>query len=382
MLRSFATGLVLFVLFFVLILESAACTIFVLVTKDRVLFGNNEDYIKPGAITFVPASEGKFGRVNFGFHDIITIDSFAQGSMNEKGLVFDAAVVNSIKWKADKKKKEFEGNLVDHIMDTCQSIKEVESKFRAYNCKYLSMCQFLFADATGESVLVSWTPDRGVIFKRRAGKYQIATNHRQCSSTYRCQRNMRVHQVLSKPHRDPVSQVRDALNAVHQEGKGFTSYSTIYDLKKKRLIVYNLSNFEESVEFDLAKELGKGKRQIRLNSIFKKSPSIRKIKSGNRTSFGTEVKVEVAELDNCVGHYQSADNPKIQIQIQRREDRLLVKSPGKPDAVLFPEGEGVFRIHPDRGQVSFRSAPSKKASAMVVHKQKDVILKRVKESNN
>ncbi len=55
--------------------ESLACSVFCVVRAGKVLFCNNEDYIKPGFIWFVPAAEGRFGRVNLGFED-----QFAKGA--------------------------------------------------------------------------------------------------------------------------------------------------------------------------------------------------------------------------------------------------------------------------------------------------------------
>jgi len=374
--RSRTTCFAFLLLLVLPVLNSAACTIFVLVTEESVFFANNEDYIKAGAVTFVPPTEGKFGRVNFGFHDFFGIDDFAQGSMNEKGLAFDAAVVQTIKWKPDSKKKEYKGNLIDHILDTCSDVEQVVKKFEMYNCKYLSMSQFLFADANGKSVLVSWEPKSGVIFKYRTGKFQVATNHRQCFSSYRCQRNMRIHQVLSKPTKDPTVQVREALEAVHQEGKGFTTYSTVYDLKKKRVLVFNMSNFDEVVEFDLQKELEKGKQKIKLNSIFKKSRTIKEIQSGNRTDFGTEVTLSENELDKFVGTYQPKSHPDVKVTVKRKGHRLLVDSPGKKVAELKAEGKSIFRIIPDRGQVGFLRTKDGKVTRMVIHKQKDMFLEK------
>jgi penicillin V acylase-like amidase (Ntn superfamily) len=45
-----------------------ACTAFLAAQGDTVLVGNNEDYFNPRTqVWFVPAAEGKHGRVYFGF---------------------------------------------------------------------------------------------------------------------------------------------------------------------------------------------------------------------------------------------------------------------------------------------------------------------------
>ena len=62
-----------------------ACTAFLVAQGDTVLVGDNEDYFNPRThVWFVPAEEGKLGRVYFGFDDFNP-----QGGMNERGLFFD-----------------------------------------------------------------------------------------------------------------------------------------------------------------------------------------------------------------------------------------------------------------------------------------------------
>jgi len=62
-----------------------ACTIFTVCHGDVVLFGNNKDYTNPKTYYWViPAEEGKYGGVYFGFDDFIP-----QGGVNEKGLSYD-----------------------------------------------------------------------------------------------------------------------------------------------------------------------------------------------------------------------------------------------------------------------------------------------------
>ena len=104
-----------FLLLFLMICLNCAhpCAMFTLARNGLVLFANNEDYIKPGYVWFTPGEEGKYGRINFGFND-----HFAQGSMNEAGLCFDAATVPEIPFEPDPSKKKVK-NLPEKIMDEC-----------------------------------------------------------------------------------------------------------------------------------------------------------------------------------------------------------------------------------------------------------------------
>ncbi len=205
--------------------RTAACTIFSIVRDGDVLMGNSEDFTKRGAIRFVPASEGKLGRVNVSFHSTLGfVDDFAQGSMNEQGLAFDAAVVAKVPWEADPN-KETPQNLIDDIMDRCGTVSEAVELFRKFNCPYLAEAQFLFADATGASAVITWSSSGdGLSVVRRDGPVLVATNTRLSPGSYRCVRSVRATRELSATDVSPFDAARNALNAIHQRGPGaFTS---------------------------------------------------------------------------------------------------------------------------------------------------------------
>lgn len=61
----------------------------------------------------------------------------------------------------------------------------------------------------------------------------------------------------------------------------------------------------------------------------------------------------------------------------RDADGLRVENPGQPGARLFPESERVFRVAPDRGQVSFELAPDGRVTGLTLHKLSDVFARRV-----
>ena len=61
------------------------CTVFYAASSDLAIAGNNEDSFSPltGA-WFIPASDGRYGRVYFGYDDLSP-----QGGLNDQGLFFD-----------------------------------------------------------------------------------------------------------------------------------------------------------------------------------------------------------------------------------------------------------------------------------------------------
>ena len=66
-------------------LPAYACTAFTMSDRQSVLVGNNEDYNIPYTrVWFLPAENGRYGRVYFGY------DNWSpQGGMNDQGLLFE-----------------------------------------------------------------------------------------------------------------------------------------------------------------------------------------------------------------------------------------------------------------------------------------------------
>ncbi len=358
--------------------QAHACAIFCVVRDGQVLFCNNEDFTRPGYIWFVPAAKGRLARVNFGFDD-----RFAQGSMNEKGLAFDSTALPPVPWKSDPS-KETPRNLIEKIMNECTTVAETLAYFEKYNCKHLSDGQFLFADAAGDAAVVAWLPETGLSITRRTSDRLIVTNTRLGMSGYRCQRFVRAEQILAASSSTDVNSLAAVLNAVHQRGPGgFTSYSNVFDLKNRKIYLYNLANYEEAIVLDMDQELARRATRPRpLADLFQNSPTLDDIRAGEqRTTWDTRVELSPEQLDKLVGTYSPEQDAKIKIRISRNDGVLLVENPGQPVATLFPESSTTFRIAPDRGQVTFTfdDTSDPQSSGLILHKARDLKAVRVRE---
>jgi len=356
--------------------QAQACTIFCVVRDGQVLFCNNEDFTKPGYIWFVPAAKGRLARVNLGFDD-----RFAQGSMNERGLAFDSTALAPVPWKSDPS-KETPRNLIEKIMNECATVAEALAYFEKYNCTHLSDGQFLFADAAGDAAVVAWLPETGLSLTRRTSDRLIVTNTRLEMSGYRCQRFERAKQMLAATPSADINSLAAVLNAVHQRGPGgFTSYSNVFDLKNRKIYLYNLANFQEVVALDLVEELAKGATKPRpLAELFKSRATLDDIRAGEqRTTWETRVELSPEQLDKLVGTYSPEQDAKIKFKVSRGDGVLLVENPGQPVATLFPESSTTFRIAPDRGQVTFvlEDATAAQSSSLILHKARDLKAVRV-----
>jgi hypothetical protein len=348
----------------VVTMTTHACSMFTLVRDGAVLFANNEDYIKPGYVWFTPARDGKLGRVHFGFKD-----RFTQGGMNEKGLCFDAAVTGEAPWTPDPAKKDTE-NLLERIMDTCGTVDEAAALFAEYNCKYLAGGQFMLADATGASMVVTWLPDSGLNIVRREGDSQLITNTRLEASGFRCERFVLADRVLRGEPGAPLDVAKKALDTIHQEGpQAFTSYSNIYDLKARKVHVFNLANFDEIITFDLSEELAKGEHRHELKDLFQHSPPLKAITSAEPRVYDTRIEVPDEILTRYLGRYAVQDGAAT-ITIERGPDGLLLNPGSGKSAHLYPESETTFRIV-EGGQIAFTTSDAGTVNGFVMYRNGD-----------
>jgi len=255
----------------------SACTVFCASKGDVVFAGNNEDWKNPNTkIWFVPAKDGKYGGVYFGFDKPVIHGSWvSQGGMNEKGLFFDVTATKPVKVEVpvDPKKPVFDGwDLIrERIMFECATVKEALDMLDQYQYprsqKGTMSGMYIIGDATGDAAIIGAL---GVVHKK--GQYLVATNFQQSETMdenkYSCPRYRVASDMLQKGQELTVDFCRKVLSANHQKGKYCTRYSNIYDLKKQRVYLYHMHDFENVVIIDLKTELNKGKRTIDLPSQF------------------------------------------------------------------------------------------------------------------
>jgi hypothetical protein len=245
-----------------------SCTVFYASDEHMALAGNNEDYnFLSTNIIFLPAEEGKFGRVYFGSD----VAHFPQGGMNEKGLFFDGAAIDTvIVVPRDTSKPVIKGQLILKAMEECSTVEEVQRLFTYYDFSGPMNGHYLIGDRFGNSVIIE--PQT---FINKRGKYQIITNFYQSTIAPEKITDYRykiASQLLEQSATISVDLFRRILNATHFEqthGEMITTlYSYICDLKKGDIYIYNFHNFEEVAKINLEEELKKGKRTCPILSLF------------------------------------------------------------------------------------------------------------------
>jgi tetratricopeptide (TPR) repeat protein len=245
------------------------CTVVYASDENIALAANNEDGTGLFAkIHFIPASEGKFGRVLFGF-DVV---HWPQGGMNEYGLFFDGATAESVDLPRDPSKLDHghEKGLIFKAIEECTTVDEVLEYFNRYEHSGKWNGQYLVGDRFGNSAIIE-----PLTVIRKSGRYQVITNFLQSRTppeTSRDPRYLLAARLLGESDGVSVDVIRRVLNATHWEeysgSMTVTLYSYICDLERREIYVYNFHDFEEAAKINLRDELAKGERVIELTSLF------------------------------------------------------------------------------------------------------------------
>ena len=246
-----------------------SCTIVYAADDDMALAGNNEDWTGLFAkIHFLPPSEGKFGRVYFGF-DVVR---FPQGGMNEQGLFFDGATAENVEVPRDPSKPDHghEGPLILKAMEECSTVDEVLGYFERYDYSGSWNGQYLIGDRFGNSAIIE-----PLTVIRKTARYQVITNFLQSKTAPESTQDPRYRlaaRLLDESDRVSVDLVRRVLCATHYEeysgSMTTTLYSYICDLKRGEIHIYNFHDFEEVVTINLRDELAKGEGLRTIASLF------------------------------------------------------------------------------------------------------------------
>ena len=116
------------ILLLFLIYPLYACTIFVFVDNDSVLFCNNEDSSNPiTRIWFQPAGEDFMGCGYVGLDN-----GWPQGGLNSAGLCFDWVAGFHEKWEKSNQQKYARMYPCQRMLETCKTIKEAIQYYNTY----------------------------------------------------------------------------------------------------------------------------------------------------------------------------------------------------------------------------------------------------------
>ena len=240
----------------------AGCTVIYGVDDENVLGGNNEDFIDSETrIWFLPPEDGKYGRALVGYDSVIW-----QGGMNDQGLFFDAMSIEEPRKVEQGNKPKYQGSLPAKALESCADVDCVLDLFERYHAYDTWVFQFMFGDASGNSVIIE--PHQ----INHGGRFLAGTNFLQSTTDVNncryCDRYWTARSMFENSDSISVELMRDILDATHLEDNNPTQYSTIYDLKEKMIYLYLFHNFTEERVFDLDLELAKGYHVYDMENLF------------------------------------------------------------------------------------------------------------------
>ena len=320
-----------------------ACTGIFAAHGDLVLAGNNEDWRNPEAkMWFIPAEEGQYGRVCFGFDNFIS-----QGGMNDQGLFYDGFATKPLRVTGSKDKERYAGRLEDKALAECATVDEVLRLFDRYNLEDMSGSMLFFADRTGNSVIIE-----GDEVIRKPGCYQVVTNFHQSLARpgeSPCPRYKIAVDMFARNLEISIDLFRRILAATHLEGSTPTQYSNIYDLKNGIIYLYHFHNFQNEVVVNLEAELAKGAHSYDLASMFPRSYAaeafrLAKLNEMQQRKAAIAVTIDAGVLDEYVGRYQlplELHHGKT-ITISRTDGKLFGRIEKGNLFQLLPTSETVF----------------------------------------
>lgn len=268
------------------------CTIFAASYGNTVLFGNNEDmYTEEGFrwfLHFHPPSSRKYGYLTF-VSDFGKEGGFIEGGVNDHGLAWDANALPPFPLIHHPERTPYdpvvfptralsEFSKVSEVIEMAKGI-DWGGSFAAgkYYPQEGFVCQFFYADATGDAVAISGGADGEIAFTRKkpGDGYLVSTNFNRANpanGTYPCWRYDTAVAMLERIGNEDgltLDYSRSILTAVHCQSASLnTIYSNICDLKNGIVYLYYFHQYYQVTKLNLADEFAQGERTIQIRNLF------------------------------------------------------------------------------------------------------------------
>jgi len=246
-----------------------ACTGFMAEEADLVLFGNNEDWYDPDPYIRVhPAEQNKNGRLYIEFQwppeNPRYYVSFT--GINDQGLCFDSFLHPTKVPTESRDKPYFNGDIMEHCIETCSTVDEVIAIFDQYNLGFMADFQYFIVDRFGNSAVIEGDE---IVYKQDS--YQVITNFLQSDPDhgwYPCWRYDTAVDMLENMDELTVDYFKQICEATHQEGAYPTVYSYVNDLKNNLMYLYHYYDYENVVILDIKAEISNGEHEYYLPDLF------------------------------------------------------------------------------------------------------------------
>lgn len=247
--------------------QANACTIFMKCVGNKVLVGNNEDYL-PMARAWLwirPKIKSANGYLLWGFQE-----KYPEGGMNERGLFIDAAALpEKIAIVKNSTKPDFQGYITEKVLQECSSVEQAVRLLGKYNLTWQEKAQIMIVDKSGDYAVI-----HANYVVRKTGATFALTNYSLGGadpSNFICWRR---NTVMNELRKSPLSVelFRQALAKTAQnEPDNATVYSQVCDLEAGRIYLYQQHNFNQTATLSLAGLLKKGRKGISISTFFPKA---------------------------------------------------------------------------------------------------------------
>jgi CubicO group peptidase (beta-lactamase class C family) len=271
------------------------------ITKDgKTIVGNNEDFLTPNnQFWFEQAGKNKYGVMYMGL-----LDNFAQGAINEVGLVFDGFANPELPINnTEGKKKVLIGTAIRSVMQTMSKVEEVKAYLETINLGSLSSAQLIFVDKSGKYLIVEGDE---LVIGDESEKTFSNFYYSQVKSEEDVElQNFKNGMAFQKSTEGVASLAYcgEAMDNLKNSDAFGTQYSTIYDLQSLTVRIYLFHDYSQFVELDLMEELKKDNYKVMIPELFPENSIGRQhylnyYSSENPTKFLKEIFVGEKKTEN------------------------------------------------------------------------------------
>ena len=265
--------------------NAISCSMYKVTMFGKTFVGNNEDSWDPNAlIWFEKGKTTEYGSMFVGSDKL-----YAQGGMNERGLIFDGFSISAPSVHLKPNYLQYYNNLTKDVLKKCQNIDEAFEMLRKYDLRSINPAMFLFIDKSGKYLIVE--PD--TMIKGNDAKY-ILSNF--CPSKTPDLNSVKIpfyqkgRKMLDAKADTSLTYLKSLSDTLHQNWKGLggTMYTTIYDANEGIIFLYLFYDYKHQIKLNLKDELAKGDHIIEMASLFPLNPGYEKLKS-YKTLFNNDI---------------------------------------------------------------------------------------------
>lgn len=244
---------------------SIACSMYKITRDGKTIVGNNEDWLSPNSKFWYEKSNAD----NYGVLYMGQLNNFAQGAINEAGLVFDGFANPELPVLNTEGKTEiYIGEAIKTVMQSMDTVEKVKSYLETINLSSLTSSQLVFVDVSGTYLIVEGDE---LIIGEASEKAFSNFYYSQIESEEEVQLETFKNGwafMNATQGEATLNYCGNVMRNLSSNGVFGTQYSTVYDLETLTVRVYLFQDYTDFVEIDLRKELKKGNHEVMIADLF------------------------------------------------------------------------------------------------------------------